>query len=121
MSAWLIDTLLYTGLLIALVLVLRRPVGKFFGPQLAYGLWALPFLRLLLPPIVLPASLAPEPAPAMPAAEWVPMAMDAPVETTAAPIVFDPAPPQWMCRSRRWPPRLPSLPPRFRQPGNGPT
>ena len=62
MSAWLIDTVLYTGLLIGLVLVLRRPVGRFFGAQLAYGLWALPFLRLLLPPVVLPASLAPQPA-----------------------------------------------------------
>ena len=59
MSAWLIDTLLYTGTLIALVLVLRRPVGRFFGPQIAYALWALPFLRLLLPPIELPAWLAP--------------------------------------------------------------
>ena len=49
MSAWLVDTVLYTGLLIGLVLALRRPVGRFFGPQLAYALWALPFLRLLLP------------------------------------------------------------------------
>ena len=76
MTAWLIDTVLYTGLLIGLVLVLRRPVGRFFGPQLAYALWALPFLRLLLPPIVLPASLAPEPAagPAVAAPEWTPPA-----------------------------------------------
>ncbi len=59
MMAWLFDTLLYTGLLIAAVLVLRRPVGRWFGPQLAYALWALPFLRLLMPPIVLPATLAP--------------------------------------------------------------
>jgi beta-lactamase regulating signal transducer with metallopeptidase domain len=72
MIAWLIDTLLYSGLLIGLVLVLRRPVGRFFGPQLAYGLWALPFLRLLLPPIVLPASFAPEPT-----AEIVPAAAPA--------------------------------------------
>lgn len=59
MSEWLIDTLLYTGVLIGLVLVLRRPVNRYFGPQFAYALWALPFLRLLLPPIVLPASFAP--------------------------------------------------------------
>lgn len=63
MIAWLLDTLLYTGLLIGLVLVLRRPMGKWFGPQIAYALWALPFLRLMLPPIVLPASLAPKPEP----------------------------------------------------------
>ena len=62
MTAWLLDTLIYTGLMIALVLVLRRPVGHHFGPQIAYALWGLPFLRLLLPPVVLPASLAPEPA-----------------------------------------------------------
>ena len=61
MSAWLLDTLVYTGALIALVLLLRRPVGRLFGPQIAYALWALPFLRLLLPPIVLPASFAPGP------------------------------------------------------------
>ena len=95
MSAWLIDTVLYTGLLIGLVLVLRRPVGRFFGPQLAYALWALPFLRLLLPPIVLPASLAPEPAaaPAVAAPEWTPAALDLPVESVAAPIALQPAPP----------------------------
>ena len=63
MTAWLLDTLLYTGLLLALVLLLRRPVARYFGPQIAYSLWALPFLRLLLPPIVLPASFAPEPEP----------------------------------------------------------
>jgi beta-lactamase regulating signal transducer with metallopeptidase domain len=61
MTQWLLDTTLYTGLLIALVLVLRRPVARAFGPQIAYALWALPLLRLALPPIVLPASLAPEP------------------------------------------------------------
>lgn len=53
--SWLTDTALYTGLLIALALVLRRPVARMFGPGLAYALWALPLLRLALPPIVLPA------------------------------------------------------------------
>ena len=73
MTAWLLDTLIYTGLMIALVLVLRRPVSHHFGPQIAYMLWGLPFLRLLLPPVVLPASLAPEPAAApVPAAEALP-------------------------------------------------
>jgi len=61
MTAWLTDTLLYTGLLIALVLILRRPVARHFGPKLAYALWVLPALRLLLPPIELPASMAPQP------------------------------------------------------------
>jgi len=56
--SWLTDTALYTGLLIALVLVLRRPVARMFGPGLAYALWALPLLRLALPPLVLPAKPA---------------------------------------------------------------
>lgn len=51
---WLIDTLLVTGALIALVLVLRRPVARLFGPGMAYALWALPLLRLVVPPLVLP-------------------------------------------------------------------
>lgn len=59
MTSWLADTLLYTGLLIALVLLLRRPVAREFGPKIAYALWALPALRLVLPPVVLPASMAP--------------------------------------------------------------
>ena len=85
MTGWLLDTLLYTGLLIGVVLVLRRPVGRFFGPQLAYCLWALPFLRLWLPPVTLPASFAPEVAQApVSAAEWVPAAIDAPIEVAAA-------------------------------------
>lgn len=67
MSTWLIDTALYTAVLIALVLVLRRPVARHFGPGMAYALWALPLLRLFLPPLVLPASFAPAPA-AAPAA-----------------------------------------------------
>jgi beta-lactamase regulating signal transducer with metallopeptidase domain len=62
MTAWLTDTLLYTGLLIGLVLLLRRPATRYFGPQFAYSLWLLPALRLLLPPIELPASMAPAPA-----------------------------------------------------------
>jgi bla regulator protein blaR1 len=57
--SWLIDTLIATGALIALVLVVRRPVARWFGPGMAYALWALPLLRLVLPPLVLPARPAP--------------------------------------------------------------
>ena len=35
MTAWLLDTLVVTGALIALVLVIRRPVSRLFGPGLA--------------------------------------------------------------------------------------
>ena len=55
------DTLLWTGALVAVVLVLRRPVSRHFGAHAAYALWALPVARLVLPPIVLPASMGPEP------------------------------------------------------------
>ncbi|ANC50421.1 hypothetical protein CP97_14735 [Aurantiacibacter atlanticus] len=63
LSDWMIDTFVYTGLLIALVLVLRRPVARHFGPQIAYALWALPLLRLVMPPITLPAWMKPDEAP----------------------------------------------------------
>ncbi|MCB2089089.1 MAG: M56 family metallopeptidase [Sphingomonadaceae bacterium] len=63
MTGWMIDTLVWTAALIAVVLILRRPVARWFGPQAAYGLWALPLLRLFLPPLVLPAWLAPANSP----------------------------------------------------------
>ncbi|MXO64690.1 M56 family metallopeptidase [Altericroceibacterium endophyticum] len=59
LSAFLIDTLIYTGLMIALVLLLRQPVAAYFGASYAYALWLLPFMRFLMPPIVLPAEFEP--------------------------------------------------------------
>ncbi|MEM7700383.1 MAG: M56 family metallopeptidase [Pseudomonadota bacterium] len=58
-SSVMFDTLLWTAALIALVLLLRRPVTRWFGAPAAYALWILPMLRLVLPPIELPAWLAP--------------------------------------------------------------
>lgn len=87
MSQFLIDTLTYTGLLILAVLLLRRPVARAFGAQVAYALWALPLLRLVLPPIELPAALAPQ-APAAPVETVVVMADPAPVVATPQPA-FD--------------------------------
>lgn len=66
MSAVLVETLGWTGALIAAVLVLRRPVSRHFGPEAAYALWALPLFRLVLPPVTLPAWMAPANAPAAP-------------------------------------------------------
>ncbi|APE28541.1 M56 family metallopeptidase [Aurantiacibacter gangjinensis] len=83
LADWLVDTFIYTALLIGLVLLVRRPVTRHFGPQVAYALWALPFLRFIMPPIVLPAWMAPTSDP-LPAAE-----------AAAEPLVFilsDPAP-----------------------------
>tara|TARA_B100000678_G_scaffold173420_1_gene144700 strand:+ start:202 stop:1920 length:1719 start_codon:yes stop_codon:yes gene_type:complete len=65
LQSFAFDTLFWTGVLIVAVLALRRPVSRHFGARAAYALWALPFLRLVLPPIVLPASVAPETAPSV--------------------------------------------------------
>ena len=65
LQSFAFDTLFWTGVLIIAVLALRRPVSRHFGARAAYALWALPFLRLVLPPIVLPASIAPETAPSV--------------------------------------------------------
>ncbi|RYY29324.1 MAG: peptidase M56 [Sphingomonadales bacterium] len=54
MTGWMIETVLATTLLMLLVLAVRGPVRKAFGPYMAYALWALPVLRMLMPP--LPAS-----------------------------------------------------------------
>ena len=50
-AGWLIDALIASALLMAAVLLVRGPVRRAFGPQLAYALWALPALRLVLPPL----------------------------------------------------------------------
>lgn len=57
MNQFLVETLAWTAALIGLVLLIRRPIARYFGPRLAYALWALPMLRLLMPPVELPASL----------------------------------------------------------------
>ena len=89
MIDWLTDTLVYTGLLIALVLVLRRPVARHFGAQAAYALWALPMLRFIMPPIVLPSTMAPEPVGE--AATFVSIPLDA-IAFTSAPAAETIAP-----------------------------
>ena len=59
MTTWLTDTVLATSALILLVLLVRRPVAHWFGPKIAYCLWVLPALRLVMPPLVLPKAAAP--------------------------------------------------------------
>lgn len=51
MIAWMIETCIATTLLMLLVLALRKPVREQFGPNIAYALWLLPVLRLLIPPL----------------------------------------------------------------------
>ena len=93
-----LQTSLAVSLLIVLVLLIRKPVRKLFGAQTAYMLWALPFLRLFLPPLPAgwspfaslwpaPAETLPATAPAAAAPESVPpvlLADMAPAETYPA-------------------------------------
>lgn len=53
--AWGGATLLASALLMLLVLVVRVPVRRWLDPRLGYALWALPAVRMLLPP--LPAAM----------------------------------------------------------------
>lgn len=51
MIAWSIETLVATTLLMLLVLAIRAPVRRAFGPNMAYALWLLPVARMVLPPL----------------------------------------------------------------------
>jgi beta-lactamase regulating signal transducer with metallopeptidase domain len=52
------DTMLTTALLVMAVLLVRKPFARHFGPRLAYTLWLIPALRLVLPPLPLLAPVA---------------------------------------------------------------
>ena len=83
------DTLVTTAALVLVILLIRKPFARHFGPGLTYALWAVPALRLLLPPLpfaqpeaaVTVASATPAAATAEPAVELV---MLAPVDSVAA-------------------------------------
>ena len=51
MIAPLLEALAGSALMIALVLVVRVPLRNAAGPRVAYALWALPVLRIILPPV----------------------------------------------------------------------
>jgi len=51
MIAWLVETLIVTTMLMALVLAIREPVRRMFGAKVAYALWLLPALRVVMPPV----------------------------------------------------------------------
>jgi len=68
---WAMQTGLAVSALIILVLLIRRPFAKAFGAKAAYGLWALPFIRLILPQITVPR-LFPQAEKAVPVQpEWL--------------------------------------------------
>ncbi|MBK6413307.1 M56 family metallopeptidase [Sphingopyxis sp.] len=74
------DTMLTTALLVLAVLLVRKPFARHFGPRLAYSLWLIPALRLVLPP--LPFA---DPVTVSGASEVMMIAVDAPVMVPATP------------------------------------
>jgi beta-lactamase regulating signal transducer with metallopeptidase domain len=96
-AAWAIEALLASALLMVLVLVAREPVRRAFGPQIAYALWLLPVLRLLMPP--LPRGWHASAATAAPlarAADTVTVLVIDPIpgslaSTAAAPAIYHPS------------------------------
>lgn len=48
LAGWASDALIASTLLMLVVLLVRAPVRRAFGAQVAYALWALPVLRLVL-------------------------------------------------------------------------
>lgn len=51
MIGWATQALFASALLMVGVLALRRGLARVFGARVAYALWALPALRLILPPL----------------------------------------------------------------------
>lgn len=91
------QTTLAVTLMIGLVLLIRRPFAKAFGAPAAYALWALPALRLvlpplpagwtlfgLMPPVDAPAPLAETPNVVFTTPDWTPQAAATPAEPVAA-------------------------------------
>jgi beta-lactamase regulating signal transducer with metallopeptidase domain len=67
----LFEASLGVAVLIGVVLVLRRPIARHFGPHAAYALWLLPLIRLAMPPLPVlePTEAAVQPLPV--ASEYV--------------------------------------------------
>ena len=99
MTDWLVDTLVATSALMALVMVLREPVRQYFGARTAYALWLLPAGRALMPTLTETVTRT------VPAAE--PMAFEpfAPVIATEPHLLasVSPAPPTLFEALGGWP------------------
>ncbi|HEX8125770.1 MAG TPA: M56 family metallopeptidase [Allosphingosinicella sp.] len=87
MIAWLVETFVAVTLLMVMVLLLRGPVARSFGAGWAYALWAVPALRLILPPL---PQLAPDLA-LPPVVLFIPTAAE-----MAAPLPAEAGPGQWV-------------------------
>ena len=80
--AWAIEASIASSLLMAAVLLMRAPVRRVFGPQVAYALWALPLLRIVLPPM--PAGWSTAAMPVSRVGETIAVLVVAPPISTAA-------------------------------------
>ncbi|HEX8240885.1 MAG TPA: M56 family metallopeptidase [Allosphingosinicella sp.] len=87
MIAWLIETFVAVTLLMVMVLLLRGAVARSFGAGWAYALWAVPALRLVLPPL---PQLAPDVF-LPPVVSFIPTAAE-----MAAPLPAEAGPGQWV-------------------------
>lgn len=81
MISWAVETLVATTLLTLIVLAVRRPVAKYFGPRIAYALWFLPALRMILPP--LPEQVAPQTLHMLPSPLDLELLLMAPIPSAA--------------------------------------
>ena len=83
LNQWIWDTMFSMTLLMLLVLMIRKPVGHFFGARIAYMLWLLPLARLFMPTLTLEAPAEIEPAATfMPAAIGSDLVASAPAQAT---------------------------------------
>ena len=82
MIVWSVETLIASTLLMLLVLLLRGPVRRSFGPNVAYALWLLPAARMILPP--LPPSWRGSALPVLPAVEDITIYVGQPIAVLRA-------------------------------------
>jgi len=94
MISWAIETFVASTLLMLVVLAVRRPVARHFGPHIAYGLWLLPALRMLLPP--LPETVTPAPIHVLPANVEALLAAAATLHSTAPAAAVDAPSVDWL-------------------------
>jgi bla regulator protein BlaR1 len=88
MILWLLQTIAAVSALLVAVLIVRRPVARWFGAGWAYALWAIPALRVVVPPLSLIRPDIDLPA----AADFIPSAAAGGTASLAADI----GPGQWL-------------------------
>ncbi|SDA31255.1 M56 family metallopeptidase [Sphingomonas sp. NFR15] len=92
MIGWALEALAGSAVLMALVMAIRGPVRRAFGPDVAYALWALPVLRLCLPPLPEMVSRSVRHVAALPvaqASEPVTILLAAPARAAARSVGWD--------------------------------